>query len=562
MSDFHSMTFTVFRSQFTRQKPIKIQYRDYSRSDADKFLRQLNDEIYRTSAVSEDCPDIAYNTFAEKFCNTINKHAPLKNRTIRGNQAPFVNKELAKAIMTRSRLKNTFIKDKNKQNWQAFAKQRNKCTKLRKKAIKSHFAKVTGKGTMTDRCFWKTVKPFLNSKGNHGQQTIILEENNKIHENPTNIAEIFNNCFVNIVEITTGKPPPSHQEKVNISEVLDRYSTHPSIWQIKSKFSNKMPFSIPFASEEEVYDIISSIDTTKGAGYDKIPAKLIQMSAGVITKPITNIINLTIQTGTFPELLKTATVSPVFKKEDPLSKENYRPISVLTVFSKIFERYYQSKLLPYFNRIMSDKLSAYRRNYSSQHVLLRLIENWRRCLDENKVVGAVLMDLSKAFDCLSHELLIAKLEAYGFNENTIKLVYSYLTNRKQSVKIKGSLSALKRILSGVPQGSILGPMLFNIFINDLFYIVGEENLHNFADDNTVSDNALSLNELIQQLQTLTESTISWFDQNNMIANPSKFHAIIIRKDRKNTEGIEININGKVLKQSQRYRYSASRSIID
>ena len=142
---------------------------------------------------------------------------------------------------------------------------------------------------------------------------------------------------------------------------------------------------------------------------------------------------------------------------------------------------------------------------------------------------------------------IAKLDAYGFNENTIRLAYSYLTNRKQSVKIKGVLSALKRILYGVPQGFILGPMPFNIFINDLFYFVGEDNLHNFADDNTVSSNALSLNELIQELQTLAESIISWFDQNHMIANPSKFHAIIIRKDQKVTEGIAININGKVLK---------------
>ena len=157
MSDFHRTTFTVFRSQFTCQKPIKIQYRDYSRFDADKFLWQLNDEIYRTSTVSMACPDTAYSTFAEKFCNAINKHAPLKNKMIRGNQAPFMNKELAKAIMTRSRLKNIFIKDKNKQNWQAFPKQRNNCTKLRKKAIKSHFAKVTGNGMMTNQCFGRLL---------------------------------------------------------------------------------------------------------------------------------------------------------------------------------------------------------------------------------------------------------------------------------------------------------------------------------------------------------------------------------------------------------------------
>ena len=134
---------------------------------------------------------------------------------------------------------------------------------------------------MTNRCFWKTVKRFLNNKGDHGQQMIILEENDKIHENSTNIAKIFNDYFVSIVEITTGKPPPFHQEKVNISEVLDIYSMHPSIQQIKSKFSNKMPFLIPFTSEEELYDIISSVDTTKSTGYDRIPAKLIQMSAGV-----------------------------------------------------------------------------------------------------------------------------------------------------------------------------------------------------------------------------------------------------------------------------------------
>ena len=119
-------------------------------------------------------------------------------------------------------------------------------------------------------------------------------------------------------------------------------------------------------------------------------------------------------------------------------------------------------------------------NMSCQNVLLRLIEQWRENLDNNKLVGAVLTNLSKAIDCLPHDLLIAKLAAYGFDRNTLKLFHSYLKDCKQVVK--GFVGILKEISSGVPQGSILGPIVLNIFINDLFYFVDGENLHNFADD--------------------------------------------------------------------------------
>ena len=143
---------------------------------------------------------------------------------------------------------------------------------------------------------------------------------------------------------------------------------------------------------------------------------------------------------------------------------------MLNVFSKIFERFLLNQMLPFIDNLMSSFLSAYRSRYNTQHVLLRLIEQWRACLDENKVVGGILMDLSKAFDCLPHDLLIAKLEAYGVERNSLLLLMSYLKDRKQAVKIKGIQSLFQLIKSGVPQGSILGPILFNIFIND--FILG------------------------------------------------------------------------------------------
>ena len=193
-----------------------------------------------------------------------------------------------------------------------------------------------------------------------------------------------------------------------------------------------------------------SLDISKGAGYDTLPPKIIKLAAPVIVTPLTKVINLSISVSKYPDMMKEACITPVFKKDDRLRKENYRPISVLNTFSKVFECFILEQLTPFFNVTMSQFLSAYRKTFSCQNVLLRLIEQWRQHLDSNKVVGAVLMDLSKVFDCLPHDLLIAKLEAYGLDREMVKLVYSYLKDRKQAVK--GFVGILKSIISGVPQG--------------------------------------------------------------------------------------------------------------
>ena len=165
-----------------------------------------------------------------------------------------------------------------------------------------------------------------------------------------------------------------------------------------------------------------------------------------------------------------------------------------------------------------------------------MIETWRKSLDENKIVGAPLMDLSKAFNCLSHDLLVAKLEEYGLDTKTLKLMLSYLSGHKQCVKIRNSFSFLKLILSDIPHGSILEPIFVNIFMKDIFFLLGSD-LHTFADDNTVTAVAEAIQDLINSLEVKTSNATEWMKDNDMTANPNKFKSIVLTKTDHNTAGI-------------------------
>ena len=201
-----------------------------------------------------------------------------------------------------------------------------------------------------------------------------------------------------------------------------------------------------------------------------------------------------------------------------------------------------NSLSEYVENTLFEFIAAYRKTYSSNNVLLRLIENWKKHLDNKNIVGTVLMDLSKAFDCIPHDLLIAKLHAYGITKKSLTFLYSYLKRRKKGVKINDTKSLYQILLSGVPQGSILGPVLFNLFINDLFLFIKEADLANFADDNTLYVSKKNLAEVLEVLERECETAANWFKENNMIVNPDKFQTMIItsNKEQNNTP---VKING-------------------
>ena len=208
--------------------------------------------------------------------------------------------------------------------------------------------------------------------------------------------------------------------------------------------------------------------------------------------------------------------------------------------SKIHERCLYDQIQNFFENILSKYQCGFRKGYNAQHFLITLIEKWKKSVDNGGSFGALMTDLSKAFDCLSHELLIAKLDAYGFDNKSLKLIYNYLSNRKQRVKINESFSSWEEILYGVPQGSILGPLLFNIFICDMFYFLEDYEMANYADDSTPFSAQCSNQAVIEDLEKSFAILFNWLKSNYMKVNTDKSH-LLLSGNIKLTSNIDKNI---------------------
>ena len=202
-------------------------------------------------------------------------------------------------------------------------------------------------------------------------------------------------------------------------------------------------------------------------------------------------------------------------------------------------------MVDHFYALFNELLAAFRKSYSCQTLLIKFIEDLKFALDKCHKIGTVYMDLSKAFDCLPHGLLIAKLHAYGLSEAACETMFDYLKDRKQRVKILNHRSSWKELTKGVPQGSILGPFLFNVFINDLFLFIENCKLHNYADDNSLMYSSPDLDCIFTNLQIDCKNAIDWFTVNCMKANPSKFQFMVISSERIEQKCLDIG-NGITL----------------
>ena len=217
-------------------------------------------------------------------------------------------------------------------------------------------------------------------------------------------------------------------------------------------------FSFQPVSVKDVENVIKNVPCNKASGGD-IPIQILKQS-GFTYQILTDCINDAINKGVFPDSLKIANITPAHKKDEPTDKENYKPVGVLPLLLKVFERLFYDQLSEYLERYLNTLLCGFRKAHFTQHALFKLLQAWKEELDKSGFVGTILMDLSKAYECLPHDLLIAKFEAYDIDKSDLNLIRSYLSNRKQRAKINSSYSDSYDLVRGVPQGSTLSPSLF------------------------------------------------------------------------------------------------------
>ena len=421
-----------------------------------------------------------------------------------------------------------FLNNPNSSNENAYKSYKNKLTHSLRIAKRLYYEKQIEKLKSNVKATWKVLNEILNrNKGKRALPSVFRADSHEIAD-PKEIANLFCKYFTNIGPNLASKIPASEK-------------SHSSF--LPPKLVNSIFLEV--ASEEEIIEICGTCRSGSAVGHDSISMNLIKDSIDKIIFPITGIINLSITSGIVPNQLKIARVIPLFKSGEQDIFTNYRPESVLPAFSKILERVMYNRLLRFLNafKILSDNQYGFRKHHSTAYALACLYDKISSAIENKEYTVGIFIDLSKAFDTVDHHILISKLEHYGVRGTALRWFESYPSGRQQYVEFNGVCSEPCQIKCEVPQGSILGPLLFLLYINDLCNVSKVVDFILFADDTNIFFSHKDFNLLSETLNSEMCKLTQWCRANKLSINFKKSNFMVFRpRQRRQTLDISIQID--------------------
>ena len=454
----------------SRKKAKKIEVRNMKRFNQHHFNEDLLAQRWEQIVLQSDT-DSMWTLWKELFLEVLDKHAPIQHIRKKSSSIPWLTSEIKKLLFDKDKKKRRAMITKLNADWDDYKASRNKVNIALRQAKADYYRNKIATQNNNPKEAWKTINSLL---GRSFSDTSVneLKVNDANLTSPGEIAEAFNTYFSNVGPILANSMADS---SVSFEQFVKPI-------QSKMLHFKLVPYS-------KVLNLLNSLSKSKATGLDKISGKILKAAASSIASSLTYIFNHALISSHFPSEWKVARLLPLFKKGPRNLAENYsRPISILPTISKLMERIMYDQLYEYLNEnsLLSDHQFGFRKFHSTASALLDCTNSWYMNMDRKMFNLVVFLDLKKAFDTVNHDILVRKLELYGITGNALSMIKSFLTDRKQKCQLGDVITSESSVTCGIPQGSILGPLLFLLYINDLPDCLRQVSPRLFADDTNLT----------------------------------------------------------------------------
>ena len=544
----HQMVLTYVENfSYVKRSPKYIQLERHDDQSLNNFIDEL-----KSSNICEQLQDHVdsnpqdnYELFHRLLQNAKDKHLPKKRVRYdkkKHKSSKWITNGILKSINTKDRMYKKLLKAKisNSESYATlkaeFKAYQSSLRRSIKEAKRLYYIKVFNMYKNDIKQTWAIIKDTLQNKAREELPNKYLL-NDRTLTNMDEIANEFNKYFINIGRLLS--------EQINSGHSSDEYLND----------KTELVFNFTPVIEDYIANVISNLKNKSSYGYDNISNKLIKLAKGALTQPLTLISNQILRTGIFPKELKISRVKPLFKSGDPLQFNNYRPVSLLPSLSKIFEHVIFDQIMCYLteNSLLSSEQFGFRPGHSTELAALRMVDHIIKQMDNGKLPLCIYIDLSKAFDTLNYDILMSKLEYYGITGKENDLLRSYLTGRSQYVEVNGHKSSHLQISTGIPQGSVLGPLLFLIYINDLPNASNIFDMLMYADDTTLFCNmtdTITVDVINEELSKICD----WLGANKLSLNIVKTKYMLYHSINKRVIYPKLKINNKNIDRITQFNF--------